>query len=416
MSPAAEQPARAQVVAVPLKEFVGWGGGIDFVRLILEGLLHDPGLRVVALIPRLPLDKRLRKCAGAALRSLGGLFRGRLGWHPDLPVRPETVRAAIADFTPRLAIHIYPDSRRGLQAALRAHGAGAAIPCIRPMPAGSAVPWVGYIYDFQHRYYPHFFTEAERAGRDAAFSRMLAAAPVVICNSEAVRDDAERFHPGSARKIIAMPFAPVPRREWFALDAAGARRRHAVPARYFIVCNQFWVHKDHPTAIRAFAAFLAGGGDPAVALVCTGSVQDYRDPQYAGTIRALIVELGLAGRVHLLGYIAKDDQIALLRGAIAVLQPTWFEGGRGGGAVLDALALGVPALLSDIAVNREIDHEGCRFFPKADPAALAAAMLEVAAAEPVRPDPAELLRRAEAGIHQLSLCLAEAIRRAQAAQ
>jgi hypothetical protein len=76
----------------------------------------------------------------------------------------------------------------------------------------------------------------------------------------------------------------------------------------------------------------------------------------------------------------------------------------------------VPALLSDIAVNREIDHEGCRFFPKADPAALAAAMLEVAAAEPVRPDPAELLRRAEAGIHQLSLCLAEAIRRAQAAQ
>jgi glycosyltransferase involved in cell wall biosynthesis len=268
---------------------------------------------------------------------------------------------------------------------------------------------VGYIYDFQHRHLPQFFTEAERAGRDATFARMLGSASVVICNSEAVRDDAERFHPGSARKIVALPFAPIPREQWFDLDPAAARRRHALPQRYFIVCNQFWIHKDHPTAIRAFAEFRARGGDPEAALVCTGTVQDYRDSSYPETIRALIRELGLEGRAHLLGHIPKDDQIALLRGAIAVLQPTWFEGGRGGGAVTDALSMGVPALVSDIAVNREIVHAGCRFFPKGDPAALAALMLEVAAAEPVRPDRAELLKRAGEGVARLSSALAGAI-------
>jgi len=59
-----------RVVAVPLKEFAGWAGGIDFIRLILGALLHDRGLRVVALIPRQPLDKRLRKDLQAGLRSL----------------------------------------------------------------------------------------------------------------------------------------------------------------------------------------------------------------------------------------------------------------------------------------------------------------------------------------------------------
>jgi glycosyltransferase involved in cell wall biosynthesis len=275
---------------------------------------------------------------------------------------------------------------------------------------------VGYIYDFQHRHFPQFFTEAQRAGRDAAFARMLGSASVVVCNSEAVRDDAERFQPGSARKIVALPFAPIPQRHWLDLDPAAARRRHAVPERYFIVCNQFWIHKDHPTAIRAFAGFRARGGDPGVALVCTGTVQDYRDPRYPGTIRALIRELGLEGRVHLLGHIPKDDQIALLRGAIAVLQPTWFEGGRGGGAVTDAVALGVPALLSDIAVNLEIVHDGCRFFPKGDPVGLAALMLELAAAEPARPDRAELVRRAEEGIARLSRALADVIGAAQEAR
>jgi glycosyltransferase involved in cell wall biosynthesis len=408
--------APGRVIAVPLKEFAAWGGGIDFVRMILEGLLHDPGQRVVALIPRPTLDRRVRKLPGALLRALKALARGRLEWRLDLPIRPGQVRAAIEDFLPRIDIRLYADSSRGLGAALRTLGAGAAIPCIRPLPAGSPVPWVGYIYDFQHHHFPQFFTEAERAGRDATFARMLARASVVICNSEAVRDDAERFHPGSARKIVALPFAPIPRREWFDLEPAPVRLRYAVPERYFIVCNQFWIHKDHPTAIRAFAGFRARGGDPEVALVCTGSVEDYRDPRYPETIRALIRELGLEGRVHLVGHIPKDDQIALLRGAIAVLQPTWFEGGRGGGAVTDAVALGVPALLSDIAVNREIVHEGCRFFPVGDPAGLAALMLDLAAAEPARPDRAELTRRAEEGIARLSQALADAIETAQEAR
>ena len=37
-----------------------------------------------------------------------------------------------------------------------------------------------------------------------------------------------------------------------------------------------------------------------------------------------------------------------------MIQPTLFEGNPGGGAVVDAQAYGVPCIVSDIPVNREI--------------------------------------------------------------
>ncbi len=403
---------RPMVIAVPMKGFAQWGGGIGFIRLMLEGLLHDPAARVVALIPRPTWRQILRYQAGTWWRFFKALARGEFRWSPARPASPAAVQAGIEDFLPRLAVRFYSDNSRGLAAALRESGAGVAIPCFAPMGAGCPVPWVGYLYDFQHHHLPEFFSDKERLTRDAAFTRMLEAAPAVICNSDEVRNDAERFRPGSAAKLVVLPFTPVPRPEWFELDPRAIARQYGLPERYFIVCNQFWIHKDHPTAIKAFAAFLSRGGDPGMALVCTGSQDDFRAVTYFDSIQQLITSLGLEGRVHLLGHIPKLDQAALLRGAVALLQPTLFEGGRGGGAVYDAVALGVPSLVSDIAVNRELAEGSCRFFTQRDPASLAALMLEVAASSLLRPTRDELVARAHGLVGDLSLALHAAIAKA----
>ena len=52
----------------------------------------------------------------------------------------------------------------------------------------------------------------------------------------------------------------------------------------------------------------------------------------------------------------------LLKKSIAVIQPTLFEGGPGGGASYDAISLGKPLIVSDIAVNREIEENERVFF------------------------------------------------------
>lgn len=63
-------------------------------------------------------------------------------------------------------------------------------------------------------------------------------------------------------------------------------------------------------------------------------------------------------------YIAKLDQIALLKKSIAVIQPTLFEGGPGGGASYDAISLGKPLIVSDIKVNQEIEQSERVFFSR----------------------------------------------------
>lgn len=76
---------------------------------------------------------------------------------------------------------------------------------------------------------------------------------------------------------------------------------------------------------------------------------------------------------------------------------TLFEGGPGGGAVYDGIALGSRCLVSDIEVNREINEPEISFFSAKDPAALAALMAEVLS-DPcaVRPSAERLAERGRA--------------------
>jgi glycosyltransferase involved in cell wall biosynthesis len=108
--------------------------------------------------------------------------------------------------------------------------------------------------------------------------------------------------------------------------------------------------------------------------VCTGSTAGSRDLEYFPGLLNQVQSWGLEDRVRVLGLIPKRDQIELMKHACAVIQPTLFEGGPGGGAVYDAVALDVPAIVSDIPVNREIEARGLEFFPAGDAEALAAKM------------------------------------------
>jgi glycosyltransferase involved in cell wall biosynthesis len=59
----------------------------------------------------------------------------------------------------------------------------------------------------------------------------------------------------------------------------------------------------------------------------------------------------------------------------AVIQPSLFEGGPGGGCVFDAAALGVPVILSDIDINREVEIDNVFFFAAGNSEALAGQMM-----------------------------------------
>jgi glycosyltransferase involved in cell wall biosynthesis len=391
--------------------FVNWAVGLDFARLVATSLReHDPGLELHVL---LPIDGPWFH-ARTRLRALrDALTPGKA--RATQPTRA-AIDAAVESFGAGMHVHHIDLGRYALRAACHRLGLEGLVPALKPLPPAVDTPWVGYVYDFQHRHLPQLFRPRSARRRDREFRRMLARAPSVIVNARAVADDIRQFVPEARAEVFALPFSPLPSPEWFGLTAANTGAP-VIPGRYLIVCNQFWKHKDHGTVFRAFAELATS--HPDVHLVCTGDTSDFRDMGYFPGLLALADELGIRPRLHVLGMVPKRQQIALLQEAAGLVQATLSEGGPGGGAAYDALSLGVPALLSDIAVNREIADEGVTFFKAGDAHDLARAMRTfLDTPQPPRPTPEVLVARGRArraACGQVILQALEAAQRRRAA-
>ncbi|BAL97471.1 glycosyl transferase, group 1 [Rubrivivax gelatinosus IL144] len=361
-------------IGILAEGFAEWGGGIDFLRLICSSILAaDPTVELHLLLP----DRGPRL---ATIRALRGVKRALISTLVGYSVSEEAKRPTsqhIADLIgeAEAVIHAHTiDIGSGAVArAARRLKLDAVLPAIKPLQVGKDLPWLGYIYDYQHVHLPQLFSPQEIKRRDDDFSRMLELARCVIVNARAVAADIKTYHPQHRAKILTLPFAAAPNPRW--LESAQApTAKYGITGRYFIVSNQFWQHKDHLTIWRAFARIRQD--HPDIRLVCTGETQDYRNPNHMATLSAEADRLGITDRLHILGLIPKSDQIALLRNAIAVIQATLSEGGPGGGCIFDSVSLGVPSIVSNIPVNLELNEPTVRFFRTGDPDALAGAMHE----------------------------------------
>lgn len=355
--------------------FVEWTGGFDFLRITLESLLAaaDDSAEIHLILPLRGPRLSIRLFA-RRVRSLL-LKRG-----PNYP-SSETVLAACAELDKRIHLNVIDRGYGALTRFCRRAEIDVLLPSTYALPAKIGVPWIGYIADFQHKHLPHFFTEQERTLRDQHFTRILNAAPAIMMNSRTVAEDAARFYPGHSARCFAMPFsADVPRVE--PSDLVQAKKRYGIDGQFFMVCNQFWFHKDHATSFRAFATLLRDR--PHLTLVCTGEPSDPRDPQHVPRLLELAESLGMKSQLKVLGLIPKADQLGLMTGCVAVIQPSLSEGGPGGGAVFDAVGLGIRSIVSDIPVNLELKEPTVTFFKAGADEDLAAHMRQALEQAPHR--------------------------------
>ena len=163
-------------------------------------------------------------------------------------------------------------------------------------------------------------------------------------------------------------------------DPRERARRHRELGRYVLTVGGIEPRKGSLDLLTAYA--LLRESDPALRLVIAGgeTLFDYR--AYRAQWDARASELGVEPTV--LGTVGDDDLPALVAAAAAFAFPSRNEGF--GLAAMEALAAGVPLVLRDLPVLREIFADAARF--AATPAALAG---ELAAAISC-PDPR---RRAE---------------------
>lgn len=371
-------------VGLSFKSFEGWGGGRDFVfylASILANAEHKNRLDITILISEDDYLQRLRRIVHHISHIISNLRRHRKisfgvwGGMSNTKLRqrltkvcPFTIASVSSHFT-------------AYQRYATKHDFDVLFPCLNAPRKNFSQPWIGYLYDCQHRHYPEFFDPKKLCARDRHFISMLNTAQHIIVNSHAVKSDLQHFYGPSKAKIHVLPFLPIIDRAM--LKPNDVLARYNQQKEYFIICNQFWQHKDHETAFKAFA--LLTERFPNIDLLCTGTVSDPRNANRKSELKTLLEVLNIKKKVKLLGHIPKRDQIALLRHSKCVIQPTLFEGGPGGGAAWEASAYGVPLILSNILVNQEVKSRShLSFFNPGDHQDLMSKMEEICVKKPLR--------------------------------
>ncbi|HWU03113.1 MAG TPA: glycosyltransferase family 1 protein [Novosphingobium sp.] len=144
------------------------------------------------------------------------------------------------------------------------------------------------------------------------------------------------------------------------LHDAFALPRHSHPdlagAHYFVTCSTVEPRKNHALLIECWGRLVAQMGAGAPHLVIAGA------PGWnAGAILALAADPALRGRVHHVTGLSSPALAQLMLGAAAVLCPSLAEGF--GLTLLEANALGVPTIASDIGAHREVANATTHLLP-----------------------------------------------------
>jgi glycosyltransferase involved in cell wall biosynthesis len=259
--------------------------------------------------------------------------------------------------------------RSALVCAARKHRISVLLPLHRIAFRTSDVRTIGWIPDFQHVHLPEFFSEAERRSRDRSFRLLAERCALIMLSSRTALEHFAVFVPEHAHKARLAPFPSIFAFELSPTDVFATQRKFNLPAKFALVANQFWRHKNHQVVIEALLKLRGHGICPPV--VMTGLLSDYRDPNNdtISHILQAIASARLADQITILGMVHDADLVNLMRTAALVIQPSRFEGWST--VVQDCKALGRPLICSDIPVHREQAPESLGFFPCDGAAALA---------------------------------------------
>jgi glycosyltransferase involved in cell wall biosynthesis len=128
-------------------------------------------------------------------------------------------------------------------------------------------------------------------------------------------------------------------------EVTAVLEKYHLSNRYIFYPAQFWAHKNHFNLLKAFT-ILHENYHLDLDLVLTGS-----DQGNLGYIKNTAQNLQMSEKVHFLGFVPRDDLMALYAGAFALTYVTYF--GPENLPPLEAFACGCPVIASAYAGAQE---------------------------------------------------------------
>jgi len=216
-----------------------------------------------------------------------------------------------------------------------------------------------WLADLQIYHLPENFTADEiKTNHDLKVKIIKGQHDIVLCSQWCI-DDFNQIFPAHHSRMHRLRFA-THHQDFSHLDPAAIKAKYGITQRYFIVSNQFWIHKNHMAVLKAVYALKKD--HPEILVVITGH-QKVSSPKSKGYVQGLndyIAANGLEKNIQFLGLIPREDQLCLMDNSMAIIQPSFFESWNT--TVEDAKSLGKYIILSNLTVHKEQISENVYFF------------------------------------------------------
>ena len=212
------------------------------------------------------------------------------------------------------------------------------------------IKWIAWIPDLQHKVLPEYFTKKQINDRNFTYSKISRDCQTIVFSSMDSQNTFKNYFEVVSSKCKVLHFKSLINEDWLTSSGENVLAKYNLSKlKYFIISNQWWVHKNHITVFKSVLELKKRGVE--VIVVCTGSTVDHRNSGHFGNMIEFINENSLNNNIIVLGNIPRYDQIQLMRYANAVIQPSLFEGWST--VVEDARTLNKLIILSNINVNVE---------------------------------------------------------------
>jgi len=232
-------------------------------------------------------------------------------------------------------------------------------------PLTARLPVALALHDLSFFAHPEWYSAREGLRRRLVTTAAARRARVILTLSQFQREEIARHLRIPGERVRVVPLGLGMRGVDTSETEAGRREEQPIVLYVGSIFNRRHV----PSLIRAMPTVL--GRVSAARLVVVGDNRTHPRED----LHALVRELGLGPHVTLTSFAADDELRMLYQQAAAFAFLSEYEGF--GLTPLEAIASGVPAIVLDTPVAREVYGDAVRYLPGPDPAAVANALVDL---------------------------------------
>lgn len=212
---------------------------------------------------------------------------------------------------------------------------------------------ITWIPDFQHKYYPNYFSYFSYLKRDISIWFKIKLRNKILVSSLAAKKDCLKFYKVKSNKVSVVPFATNIFSKNLFNRYLYLKKKYNIKPNFFFIPNQFWQHKNHNLIFNFLDKIYKDKKKfkKLPQFVFTGLASDFRNENYAKDLKKKINSNKYSAKIKYLGVVPYRDVCILNANSLALVNPSFFEGWST--TVEEAKSLGTRMILSNIKTHKE---------------------------------------------------------------